>query len=754
MRFGFKKEEEKPIIIKDYRGRGRRRGRRRRIDEFVYETDRDNRILSLLEKYSLIVHVMLSLLIIFAIEWISHRSFSAAVTFVTEHTLPYLFNSMIIFVTLLIPYIFRHRGFFRICVCVFWMLLGVVNGLVLNSRVTPFNFTDLKLVGDLLSMKSSKYFTVAQGVIVIIALAALLVFLILFYFNGPFYKKKIHRVRNAIVFAAAVACVPFITKAAIHTGVMASYFGNLAQGYKEYGFVYSFIASTVDTGMSEPSRYSEEAIDEITASVQTETTLLSDDELPNIIFVQLESFIDPSEIEFLELSDNPCPNYTYLMENYTSGRLTVPIVGAGTSNTEFEVLTGLAIQYFGLGEYPYKTILKETDCESAASDLSSIGYATHAIHNNGGTFYSRNKVFANMGFDTYTSKELMDIQTYNEIGSWPTDDILVEETLKALDSTEDQSDFVFTISVQSHGSYPTYEVFEDPVIEVSGADTEEENYQWEYFVNQIYEVDQFIGDLIEALSERDEKTIVVFYGDHLPTMGLEDDDMEYGDLYQTSYVTWNNFGLEKNDADLYTYQLMAYIMDELGIHEGTVFTYHQSEMEEETTDESSYLSDLKLLQYDILYGERYVYDGEDAFPATDLEMGVVDVEITNVYVSSDNATVNIWGSNFTPWSKVYVNGEKIATQYMSSSLLRIALDELEDGCTIVVSQVGSGSTIFRSSNSISFEMPDDIEESMILQADIEDTKEEDIETTDPADEKLMKAILQTILQADEDHLND
>ena len=74
----------------------------------------------------------------------------------------------------------------------------------------------------------------------------------------------------------------------------------------------------------------------------------------------------------------------------------MPVVGAGTSNTEFEILTGMAIQYFGLGEYPYKTVLKSTPCESIASDLSQIGYATHALHNNGGNFYSRAKVFSNM----------------------------------------------------------------------------------------------------------------------------------------------------------------------------------------------------------------------------------------------------------------------------------------------------------------------------------------------------------------------
>ena len=119
--------------------------------------------------------------------------------------------------------------------------------------------------------------------------------------------------------------------------------------------------------------------------------------------------------------------------------MTVPVVGAGTANTEFEVLTGMGLQFFGTGEYPYKTILKETDCESIASDLSKLGYGTHVVHNNGGNFYSRANAFSMMGFDTFTSKELMNITEYTPLGSWPTDDILVDETIKSMDATPDRA---------------------------------------------------------------------------------------------------------------------------------------------------------------------------------------------------------------------------------------------------------------------------------------------------------------------------
>ena len=107
------------------------------------------------------------------------------------------------------------------------------------------------------------------------------------------------------------------------------------------------------------------------------------------------------------------------------------------------------LRYFGPGEYPYKTVLKNQTAESAATAFAEFGYGTHAIHNNGGNFYSRAKVFNNIGFDTFTSKEFMNILQLTENG-WAKDDILLTHIADALDSTE-QQDFVFTISVQGHG---------------------------------------------------------------------------------------------------------------------------------------------------------------------------------------------------------------------------------------------------------------------------------------------------------------
>lgn len=658
------------------------------------------RRIAFLNKYSLLFHAMLSCGIVFVVEILSRRDFLSACSFVGGHTGAFLFNAFIVFASLSLVYLFRRRAFFRIIISGFWIILGIINGCILSNRVTPFGFTDLKCINDLFAMNNTNYFTAEEATIVVIGLGLFALFCAVLFIKGPRYEGRIHK----IVVLASIVSVMFIglpvtTSAAQNANVVASYFSNIAQGYENYGFIYGFSSSVVDRGMRKPDDYTEEHVAEITdkaESTKQETTVTKDD-APNIICVLLESFCDPDEIKFLHYNDDPIPTFHKLEENYSTGYLTVPVVGAGTANSEFEVLTGMSMQYFGTGEYPYKTILKKTDCESTAADLASIGYGTHAVHNNGGNFYSRVNAFSMMGFDTFTSKELMNIQTYTPNGSWATDDILVDETIKTLDSTPNQPDFTYTITVGTHGDYPKEQVIENPKYTANGAFDEETRNQWTYYINQLNEVDTFMADLIDKVSKRDENTVIVFFGDHLPTMGLQDSDMRSGDIYKTKYVTWNNMGLEKQDADLYAYQLMASITNSVGIHEGTILNYHQTQM-----NSSDYLDGLENLQYDILYGDRYCYNGEDKYPATDIVMGIDPVTVDSATNSIGDSEVIIRGSNFTKWSKVFVNGSKVNTIFSGPNCLIISKDAISDGDTLQVNQMGSNNTVFRSSNTLTY----------------------------------------------------
>ena len=272
---------------------------------------------------------------------------------------------------------------------------------------------------------------------------------------------------------------------------------------------------------------------------------------------------------------------------------------------------------------------------------------------------------------------------------WVKDYILTDEIIKALDSTPDQPDYVYTISVQGHGDYQNEPVLEDPKITVTGAeDKTKNNYAWEYYVNEINEMDQFIKELTDRLAEYDEPTVLVMYGDHLPTMDLQMEDLTNKYLYQTQYVIWDNMGLEKKDMNLSSYQIAAEVMDRVGIHDGTIFRYHQTRK-----NTKNYQVDLEVLQYDLLYGERYSYDmdGDTPYQRLQMQLGVVPITLTGAENMGNN-TWYFYGENFTASSRVEVNGEMMDTIFLNNSTLMVNDLELHDGDQVTIAQQSNSST--------------------------------------------------------------
>ena len=225
-------------------------------------------------------------------------------------------------------------------------------------------------------------------------------------------------------------------------------------------------------------------------------------------------------------------------------------------------------------------------------------------------------------------------------------------------------DYVYTISVQGHGKYPTEQVLEDPEITVTSAPTEALKWQYEYYANQIHEMDKFVADFIEAMSQYDEDVVVVMYGDHLPAIdNISDENLKDGRItYQTDYFIWSNFGLEKEDKDLCSYQIGSEVLDRIGIANGTMVTFHQNHR-----DDENYLEELHALQYDMLYGEKYIYDGENPWEPTDMKMGVKEIKIDSIVKIGDKYYIK--GQNFTEYSKVNLDGEILDTVYLGPTIL-------------------------------------------------------------------------------------
>lgn len=201
------------------------------------------------------------MLLCFAIEVISRHSIAKAFGFFALHTWAFAYNAFIIFASLSLVYLLRRRALGRIVISGMWLFLGTINGCVLSNRVTPFGYTDLKCISDLLAMQNTNYFTAGEAALVVFVVSAFLIFCVFLFFKGPKFQGERRKVLTPCLIGFLFLMVPVTTHAAQNSNILASYFANIAQGYENYGFVYGFSTSVVDRGMRKPDRYSEESVE-------------------------------------------------------------------------------------------------------------------------------------------------------------------------------------------------------------------------------------------------------------------------------------------------------------------------------------------------------------------------------------------------------------------------------------------------------------------------------------------------------------
>lgn len=647
---------------------------------------------------------LLALLLNFVNECLSRHSFIKGIIYFGSHPLAFLFNSFMIFFTLSIAMLFKKRVFATFFISALWFGLGVTNFVIRSSRKSPFAASDFRNLTEGLKV-IQKYYTIPQIVILCLVIAALVACIIFIAIRTPKVKQKINYLLSALVIAVSFGMIMIINYVSNATGLIPRQFGNLVRAYDTYGFGYMFSCSLFRNGVSKPKDYSPGKVNDVVDSVENNDKNNNDNDKndidkPNIIFLQLESFFDATNVKGLEFSEDPIPNIRKLYEKFPGGYLSVPSFGAGTANTEFETMTGMNLDDFGPGEYPYKTVLQSTACESICYYLSNYGYTTTALHDNTGGFYDRNRVFSRLGFDSFVSIEYIEKYEKNPIG-WVKDKCLTDEIVGILDSTG-TPDYIYTISVQGHGDYPENTDGLDLPVKVTNNDVTGNPNGFEYYVNQTHEMDAFVAELIDALSKRDEKTILVIYGDHLPTFDITDDDLKNGDIYQTQYVIWNNYNLQIENKDLQAYQLSAYLMKNLGMKGGVISRLHMSHFDKEDNEE--YLSNLKLLEYDILYGNCQAYEGVNPYKITNMKMGYKPIKVLN----GENAYshIVIRGRNFTEFSQVEINGTVHKTIYNGPDELLVDGYTLKDGDQIAVLQISNSNETLSRTNIFTYKESD------------------------------------------------
>jgi phosphoglycerol transferase MdoB-like AlkP superfamily enzyme len=242
------------------------------------------------------------------------------------------------------------------------------------------------------------------------------------------------------------------------------------------------------------------------------------DEPPDIIVLQSESFFDPARLQGLG-PDQVLPEFRRIAAMSRHGDLWVPTYGGGTIRTEFEVLTGIAMRYFPEVQYPYFR-LTATALPGLASVLAAHGYRTLAVHPHQRDFWNRASALSHLGFDEFDAAEEFDGAP--RIGWYVSDEALVDHILRKLDEASGPL-FLFAISMENHGPYEGFPNADPARIDAQPVPAGANGAGAERLRGYLYHLggaDRSLGRLADALRKRTRRTLLLFYGDHLPALPL------------------------------------------------------------------------------------------------------------------------------------------------------------------------------------------------------------------------------------------
>lgn len=644
--------------------------RANQVRKIIYDTGKGEARLILLP--------LLAFMLTLVVELLNRSaSFPRLWLFMSQKPFYFFYNVLIILTTLIFSELFKRRRAVLVSLSMLWAVLGVVQYLVVKFRTQPFCSVDVLMLKDAFSLITI-YFSWPQ-IIMMFAGGFTVVFLMVALFARMPRRENFNFAISLVSFSGFLLTCFCVCALGLRYDLFPQRFESLVDAYNDFGFATCFTLTFGEQGISRPEQYSTESVAEILQTIdgdkKTETqnypVFDEDDNLahPNILFIQLESFFDVNTIIGGEYSSDPTANFNKLSTRWPSGELYVPTIGGGTANTEFEVLSGLNLDFFGAGEYPYNTILQEIPCETICYDLKDYGYVSTAMHNNTGAFYGRNEVYSRLGFDRFVSLEYMHDVSYTPLG-WANDNVLVDEVLLAMKSTQAR-DMIFAITVESHGKYAETYTAKDGDVEVLSLPEQIPMAPFQNFINILSGTDDFVGDLVRALSSYGEPVICVFYGDHLPALELENGLLTTNSIYASRYVIWNNYGAKLEAPDLQAYRLNASILKQLGFTGGVISKYHQAAAAEDSSE--GYLNKLELLEYDLLYGDREAYMGEFPYVETELQMGSVPIIIEKA--STDYGRLLVTGQNFTEYSSIVINDQIVQTAYVDSEHIVAILDK-------------------------------------------------------------------------------
>lgn len=565
----------------------------------------------------------------------SFKYFFEAQLYLATHILRYLVIAYLIIlgISLIIRSFTKNNFMSNSILAIIMLSITLVSYYKYKAIEQPFLPTDIFLAGNLNQITEFGFtgftFQIIRNIIMLICC------LVIDYYINKILENNMAKttiLKRILIFClgAIITCVFCISPNRYVKFSMQNDNKNL---FTWMGSSATFFIHLGDFYNPKPDNYSEETIDNIKNEYQ-ENIETKEKDNPNIILIMNESYADLTKFENVTYSKNPMEIIEEIKKenNCITGNIVTPVLGGGTSLPEFEVLTGLTSYFLPEQIYPFVSYINE-DMNSIVRVFNKNNYKTIGIHTNTRTFYNRYIIYDYLGFSKTIFEE--DIENPEYRGNYISDNEAANQIIKAFESNKGNK-FIFTVTMQNHMKYVKKNYEEHDIEIYSDVLTDTEIIELQNYTQGVVDANKMYKKLKQYLSTKEENTILIMFGDHLPILGDS-----YGSTYEktgllgmdywcTPYIIWanydfeneismpelvstSNFGLKllnfANINDIPWYLKPFYeLYEEYPVINNKVIINKDGEKvrKENMKEDSVLINNCEILQYDLLIKNKYI----------------------------------------------------------------------------------------------------------------------------------------------------
>ena len=449
--------------------------------------------------------------------YISPGSFTGTLAFMLRHPLLIPLNALPVAAVLLLIFFACRNSFLAGGITnLLFGLMSYANLLKIDGRDDPFVPGDIILLREALQATGDYRLDLHPGIIALVLLSTA-IFIALGICLGRSDRKPLRRIIGAVL-TLTVFLGAFFTiyrDRELYASFPVSNEYKVSSVFDELGFNYCFLYNFDLYAADRPAGYSAEAVEE---RISDYPVSIAEGEKPQLLMIMCEAFSDLNDNPVFTYSeeDSPLRGYHRVLAggNCVSGEIVVPNFGAGTANTEFDVITGMQTNLINTtSNSAMRSFFK--DIPTMATALKSAGYDSVYMHPGLSWFYNRDSALSHMGFD-----EKLFVDDFTGDTNLDSDFLVNLKRELAQRTASGEKLFTYANTIQNHQAY-TYDKYDFavPDVQVSVPLSDEAKEYLSVYSYGVKCSSDMLEELTEYLNGLAEPYVLVFFGDHLPNLG-------------------------------------------------------------------------------------------------------------------------------------------------------------------------------------------------------------------------------------------